>query len=77
MQSSKRVKVKLSHGQSIKQTHNYQSAEASFSAELVVENDSKSVRKGYRRLVQIVEEELARKVGQQRDFLHGLTEGSK
>lgn len=66
-------KVRLSHGQAIKQSHNYHSAEASFSAEIVVPNSPKSIRRGYNQLVDIVEESLARKVDQQREFLHNLT----
>ena len=72
-QSKPRRKIKLSHGQTIKQSHSYQSAEASFSAELVVDYTDKEVRKGFRKLATIVEENLAKKVDQQREFLHNLT----
>lgn len=72
-QPKPRREIRLSHGQSIKQTHNYQSAEASFSAELVVPYTDKEVRKGFRKLTTIVEENLAKKIDQQREFLHNLT----
>lgn len=67
-------KIKLSHGQSIKQSANYQSADASYSAELVVENTPDEIKKGIKYLETLVEEALALKVTQQRKFLLRITE---
>lgn len=69
---AKAASVKLSHGQSVKQTANYQSAEANYSVELVVPNDKAAIARGFRQLEETVEEVLSHKVQQQRMFLEKL-----
>lgn len=69
-----RPKIKITHGQSIKQSANYQSADCSYSVEVIVDDTPKAIKKGMKRAESLVEAALALKVTQQRKFLLQITE---
>jgi len=64
-----RPRIKISHGQTVKQSANYQSADASYSVELIVDDSPSTIKAGIKRAEEIVEEAMAHKVTQQRKFL--------
>lgn len=66
--------VKIIHVQSIKQSLNYQSAEASYGLEVTVIDGDFSIRKGIKRAERLVEEALVSKFEKQGRLLKALAE---
>ena len=64
--------VTLRHGQGVKLSRNYQSADVTYSAEIVVRDNPKQIRKGLRRLESIIEAPLVQKVQEQHELLNKL-----
>lgn len=64
--------VKIWHTQSVRQSSNYQSAEASYGVEMIVPNTRKAIRKGIHRCEAIVEDPMTEKVTQQQTLLGSL-----
>lgn len=64
--------IELSHFQSIKQSLNWQSAEVNFGARMRVRDDSGEIKKGIKRLKELVEKSLAPVFHDQREVLIAL-----
>lgn len=72
MKTVTKTKVNISHGQSFKQSLNYQTAEASYHITREVADDPESIQSGFQRLERIVEKRLTRKMKAQLAFLEGV-----
>lgn len=66
--------VKIRHTQAIKQSINYQSADCSYSVEVEAEDTPAEIKKAFKRVEDMVEEQLGIKVPQQRGFLRKIGE---
>lgn len=64
--------VRISHTQGIKQSINYQSADASYTATIACHDNPKEVRKTIKRAEKLVESALVDKVTQQTRLLKSL-----
>lgn len=73
MKISPPPKVKVIHHQTIRQSHNYQSAEVSYGIEIPCDNDELSIKKAYRKAESLVESVLVKKLQQQKELLNGLS----
>jgi hypothetical protein len=65
-------KVVIHHHQSIKQSANYQTAEAGYGITLEVGNTDLDIKKGAHRLERLVEELMASKFREQRKLLQNI-----
>ena len=65
-------KVKIHVGESIKQSLNYQSAEANYGIEIEVDNTDNAIELGFKRAEELIEERLTVKYREQRTLLEGL-----
>ena len=72
LSSRERSLVKISHSQVLKQSHAYQSIEASYGIEIQTKNDPESISKAVKRAEAFVEKRLVKKMTQQRRFLEAL-----
>ena len=64
--------VVIYHQQSIRQSHNYQSAECVYGVTLTVPNSTADIDLGFKRATRIVEENLVTKLQQQKQLLEKL-----
>lgn len=71
IQKSKKT-VRISHGQSFKQSKDWQSTDASYSVTIEVEDLPEAIERGFKRVERLVENALIKKSEQQRRFLNSL-----
>lgn len=66
--------VKITHSQSAKQSHNWQSIDSSYGITREVDDNPEAIKEGFATLERIVEKRLSRKMKQQRTLLEAMGE---
>jgi hypothetical protein len=69
--------VLVRHHQTLRQSHDYQSAEMSYGVELLVDNSTVAIRKGFRQAERLVEDALADKFKEQQKLLQSLAKANR
>lgn len=69
--------VKISHTQGMRQSHNYQTADVSYSVELFVKDTPTDIAAGILRCEEIVENALGDKLPQSQALLHAVARKNK
>ena len=64
--------VVINHHQTVRQSQNYQSAEAGYAVTITVKDTPKAIRKGIARAEELVEKPLSAKILEQKDLLNTI-----